>query len=217
MENYDIVKTEGAKITLTYVEDNVEKNYDLTARYVDKDECYLTMLAPPLFEKPELKKKAEIRIATSLGVFTTNTVILDCDTTFDYILFVLKTPKNYNHKEFRISARINAKFPINVKYEDEYSVDATVCNLSSSGVAFIRDSRVPDSYKNKVADIQLFLPYEDKEDSVIHLKGKLVRQKEVKYTYSDIVIAYKFSNLGSKKAELKSFIKKILKNPSEYN
>lgn len=168
------------KIYLIYVHNGAKKKETVKLRFMDNKECYFAAPTPVQFDKPKKKIPAELNVFTSDGIYKTKITLLDTNVSLQEILYEVSIPKIWDFIQLRNSSRKLVALPVNIKFNDGFTINATTYDLSLGGISYYTKDSLSSIYKKISGILTLELPKEtliNFPDGKMTVETKFVREK----------------------------------------
>ena len=187
----NVLKQSDISIVLSYEQNGKILKFDVTPRYTDDEETYLSMPMPIDFVKPKNKTNLNLTLRSSIGVLKAVTKLIDCNLSLQEIIFTVQTPKNWENNDYRRSSRKEAKLPVIIKCNDT-EIKTESFDVSMGGISVIVKEEMFNFSKNIPVTITIYLGNDE-----LTVQGKFIREKEVYLEKSIMLMVYKFTNINN--------------------
>ncbi len=203
-----------SKIHIVCTVNNIKKKYPVKFRYQDSKLSFFAGELPTNFVKPKKKIPAEIVVYTPNGVYKSDTVLMDCNMTFNEMLYTVKTCTRWDFIQLRRSTRKMTELPLTLKFNDGFEIKTTSYDLSLGGISFFSSTKISSIYTKISGILTIEMPKEvsyEYPDGKIVVEAKYVRAlEEINGHFGETLYMWKFMNLPAELEEnLKYFLIKL--------
>ncbi len=210
MQKNILRKSDVSTIYLVFT-DGMRKKQEVSLRFMDDKECYLSMPASQQFVKPKKKMAANLIAYTVDGVYTADVKIMDTMQSTNEIMYIVNIPKGWKYTQLRASTRKEVHIPFSIKFNDGYEIKGETENLSLGGIAFYYQDTIPSMYQKLNGVLTFKLPDNvilNFEHGELNVETKFLRSiRSEEYMRDDICYVYKFLSMSHEDINvLKSFL-----------
>lgn len=214
MQTNILKSSDVTSIYLIYTENYVRKKYSARVRFLDTKECYLSTEIPANFTKPKKKQDAEVVAYTEDGVYKAQVKIMDTTYSGQELMYITELPAQWKYTQLRQSTRKKVSAPFKMTFNDGYSLEAEIYDISLGGISFYLDSDISDLYKKLNGIIKIELPsnsYANINTTIIKTEVRFLRMHTNKNNPNDSRFVYKFLGLTDNNyMDLKNYLIRLL-------
>ncbi len=207
-------ETAATHVYLNYTRFGTKQVHKLKLYFIDREYAYFASKKLQEDFVPLNKgTPAEILVYTVDGFYKTNVYINSTQQDTNEILFEVSIPKTWEFTQRRNGSRCNISMEVNIKYNDDFEINAITNDIALDGVSFYLKDKINVIYEKLPAIITVKLPsscWIKNPSCKIYTETQFVRKRieeDDKEHYQQYLYAYQFMKLSpEEKASLKELL-----------
>ena len=197
---HNILKNSNLSSIYLIYNDSTKKKLEVRFRFMDKNDCYLSVSILQNYTKPKKNTSAELVAYTEDGVYRTKVKIKDFITSLNEVLYVVENPKNWEFTQLRDGTRKEYSLPFVLRFNDGFEINSMSHDISTGGISFVSAEPIPNVYKKVSGSLSFSIPQAnfkatENNNNNITIDVKFLRMMETNNT-KDNCYVYRFINIS---------------------